>query len=260
MSDATQFIPAGPQPATPVPPAQPAGGSDPVRRAGVWFFALAALVLFGLSSVIAWRWLDANVLHWGVGEGTTTEVNQAELLERVRAFELGTVKHTYRGNAHIEAGKVLNAGPARVSLPGWVAGQSLDVKGNAIVTAGVDLAKVRPEDMQVTRQGRETRVILTLPSPEILSAELVPNTLDMDTGSGFITRITSSLGISEKDLRDRAADQVIAVSKESALERGILDDAARESEQRLQRFLNSLPQSDGERVVYIVQTRAPAQQ
>src|SRR6266508_6410324 len=195
MPDSTQYIPATSQPA---PSVQPAGGSDPVRRAGVWFLALAAAILLGLSGLMAWRWLDANVLHWGVGDGKTTEVNQAELLERVRAFELGTVKHTYRGNAHLDAGKQLNAGPARVSLPGWVAGQSLDVKGNVIVTAGVDLSKVRPEDMQVTRQGKETRVLITLPSPEILSAELVPNTLDMDTSSGLITRITTTLGISEK--------------------------------------------------------------
>jgi len=254
MPESTQYIPVSAPIAEPVPPA--GGGAG---RIGVWFFAAASLILFSLSGLVAWRWLDANLLHWGVADSRTTEVNHAELLERVRAFELGTIKHTYSGNAHVDAAKALNAGPARVSLPGWIAGQSLDVKGKTIVTAGVDLSKIAPEDMQVTREGKDARVVITLPAPEILSAELVPDTLDMDTGAGLLTRITTALGVSEKDLRDRAADQIVAVSKESALEQGILDDAAREAELRLQRFLNSLPQSGDGRTTYLVQVRPPAQ-
>ena len=252
----SQYIPIGsPRPQAEDRPAERTGVS--AGRVGAWFFALAALVLFGLSAVIAWRWLDRNLLHWGVDDGKTTEVNSAELLERVRAFELATTKHTYGGQAQVEAGKVLNAGPARVELPSFLAGQKMNVKGKVIVTAGVDLSKVRPEDMEVSRQGRETRVTIYVPAPEVLSAELVPNTLDMDTSAGLFTRIRTAVGLSEKDLRDRAADQLVVVAKESAVEQGILDDAARETERRLQAFLQSLPQTGNDRTTYIVVVRPP---
>ena len=232
-------------------------GGNAVGRAGVWFFALASLLLLGLSGLVAWRWVDANLLHWGVDDGRTTTVDEAQLLERVRAFELATVKHTYAGEAHIEAAKVLNLGPKQWSLPGAVAGQKLDVKGNVVVTAGVDLSKVRPGDMEVTRQGKDTHVRVRVPAPEVLSAELVPNTLDMSTSAGMLTRVRQSIGLSEKDLRDRAADQVVRVARESAVEQGMLDDAARETERRLAAFLQSLPQTGTERVTYVVEVQQP---
>jgi hypothetical protein len=258
MNPSPQYIPA--TPAAAPPEARPDRRRSPVATAGVWFFALASLILVGLSAVVAWRWVDRNLLHWGIDEGQTTEVNSAELLRRVRAFELATVKHTYQGNAEVDARNVLNAGPASVSLPPWLAGQQLKVKGNAVVTAGVDLSKVRPEDMQVTRNGRDTTVTITLPPPEILSTELVPGTLDMDTSAGLLTRIRTSVGLSENDLRDRAADQVALLARESAMERGILDEASFEAERRLQTFLNSLPQDGDGRTTYVVQVRPPAAQ
>jgi hypothetical protein len=250
MPEFTQYIPAGPARPQPEKDRTSAAG-----RAGAWFFALAGLILLGLSALIAWRWVDRNLLHWGVEDGKTTEVNSAELLERVRAFELTTVKHTYDGNARVEMSKVFRAGPASVSLPAFIAGQKLDVTADVTVAAGVDLSRVRPEDMQVLREGNDVRVLITVPAPEILSTELVPGSLDMDTSQGVATRLKTSLGLDEKDLRDGAADQVILIAKQSAIEQGILDDAARETERRLQAFLNSLPQTGDGRVTYQVVAR-----
>jgi hypothetical protein len=165
------------------------------------------------------------------------------------------VKHTYDANAQVDVDKVLSAGPLRASLPPWMAGQSLDVTADVTVAAGVDLSKVRPEDMQVVREGNDVRVLITVPAPELLSAELVPDTLDMDTNQGLLTRVTTSIGLNERDLRDAAADQAILIAKQSAIEQGILDDAAREAELRLQTFLNSLPQTGDERVIYQIVAR-----
>jgi hypothetical protein len=236
------------------------GGRSSLATLGIWSFALASLLLLGLSGLITWRWVDRNLLHWGVEDGKTTQVNSAELLERVQAFELATVKHTYSGNAHIDAEKVLSAGPARLSLPSWMAGQKLDVTGEVVITAGVDLAKVRPEDMQITRQGQDVHVVITTPAPEILSTELVPNTMDIDTSQGLFTRVRTTVGFDEKDLRDQAADQLALVAKRSALEQGVLDDAAYETERRLQAFLNGLPQTGTGRVTYVVVARPAAAQ
>jgi hypothetical protein len=254
MPEFTQYIPTTPaRPQTEERPEK--GRTSGVGRAGAWFFALAGLLLLGLSGLVTWRWVDRNLLHWGIDDGKTTEVNSAELLERVRAFELATVKHTYDANAQIDASKVFNAGPLRAPLPSWMAGQSLDVTADVSIAAGVDLSKVRPEDMQIVREGNDVRVLITVPAPELLSAELVPDTLDMDTSRGFFTWLSSTVGISEKDLRDVAADQVALIAKQSAAEQGILDDAAREAEQRLQAFLNSLPQTGDEHVTYQVVAR-----
>ncbi|MGE0539376.1 MAG: DUF4230 domain-containing protein [Dehalococcoidia bacterium] len=250
MPEFTQYIPITP------PRPQPEKDRTPgVGRAGAWFFALAGLLLLGLSGLVTWRWVDRNLLHWGVDDGKTTQVNSAELLERVRAFELATVKHTYDANAQVDASKVFNAGPLRAPLPSWMAGQSLDVTADVAVAAGVDLAKVRSEDMQIVREGNDVRVLITVPAPELLSAELIPNTLDMDTNRGFLTWLKTSVGLSETDMRDIAADQVVLIAKQRASEQGILDDAGREAELRLQTFLNSLPQTGDERVIYQVVAR-----
>ena len=259
MSPYGQYVPATPARSQPAePPRTP--GRSPLATIGVWSFALASLLLLGLSGLMTWRWVDRNLLHWGIEDGKTTQVNSAELLERVRAFELTTVKHTYGGDAHVDAAKIFSAGPARLSLPSWMAGQKLEVSGKVTIAAGVDLARVRPEDMQITRQGRDVQVVITVPAPELLSAELVPNTLNMDTSQGVLTRIKTTAGFDEKDLRDRAADQLVVAAKRGALEQGILDEAAREAERRLQAFLNALPQTGDGRTTYVVVARPPAEQ
>jgi hypothetical protein len=75
MPELTQYIPTTP------PRAQPEKGrASGVSRAGALFFALAGLLLLGLSGLMAWRWVDRNLLHWGVDDGKTTQVNSAELL------------------------------------------------------------------------------------------------------------------------------------------------------------------------------------
>jgi len=83
----------------------------------------------------------------------------------------------------------------------------------------------------------------------------VPGTMDIDTGQGVLSRF-----LNNRDLRDQAADQLATVAKKSALEQGILDDAAHETEQRLQQFLNSLPQTGSDRVTYVVVSRPPTVQ
>ena len=47
------------------------------------------------------------------------------------------------------------------------------------------------------------------------------------------------------------------MARSTAVEQGILNDAAREAERRLQGFLQSLPQTGSERVTYTVVVREP---
>lgn len=240
---------------------EPPAGPPPRRtgRAGVAIVTLASVLLLGVSGLVAWQWLNQNLLHWGVEDGRTTTVHQAELIERIRAFELATVKHTYAGQARVDDSKRLAAGPVRLGLPNWVAGQQLDVTGEVRVTAGVDLSAVSPDDIEVQRTGKETRVLIRLPAPMVLSSELLPDTLDLSTHEGVLTRVSRRVGVNERDLRDIAADQVIASARGAAIDQGILSDAAVEAQRRLGAFLAMLPAADG-RVTYVIEIRAPAVQ
>jgi hypothetical protein len=218
---------------------------------------VAVVALGGLGGILAWRWVDNTLLRWDVESRPVEVTNHAELLRQVQALELATVKRTYAGRAHVDSASVLRAGPKRLSLPGWLAGQELDVSGTVRVTAGVDLSRVRPQDIELTRRGNEVHILIRLPAAEVLSTELMPNTLDMSTSAGVLTRVRQRAGLEETDLRDRAADEVLRVARETAVDQGILADAAREAERRLQAFLQRLPQPGAERVTYSVVVRDP---
>jgi hypothetical protein len=242
-----------------VPVMAPARGGLGAGRLAAWLFAGAALLMLAFSGLISYRWVQANLFHWGVSTSSTVEINQAQLLERVRAFELTTVKHTYASHGQIDVKKEFGAGPVGIGLPGWIAGQKLDVKGDVVVMAGVDLALVQPEDMEITQQGDGTLVVIRLPAARIMATEIKADTLDISTSAGVLTRLRTTIGLSEQDLRDRSAGQLTDVARESAIEQGILADAAREAEQRLAAFLQSLPQPAGTHVTYVVMARQAAQ-
>jgi hypothetical protein len=222
-------------------------------------FTIAALLAMAFSAFIGWRWFNGNVLSLGIHDGDTTVVNQALLLEKVRAFEIVSIKHTYQSNASINAAKDFNLGVTDVGMPSWLAGQKMQVNGKVQVTAGADLSQVKPEDIVVARQGKDVQVTIFLPSPQLLSAEPLANTVDIETSQGVLTRMRTRIGLSEKDLKDNALDRLIAVAKDGALKNGLLNDAQRETQWRLEGFLNSLPRTGDSHVTYIVKVRQPAE-
>jgi hypothetical protein len=101
------------------------------KRTGLLGFiirlSLAAGLIFFLafSSYLTWRWAERNLLHWGIDDSKTTRANQAGLLERLQVFQVVSVKDKYSVHNSVDVDKALSAGPARVSLPGWVAGQNM---------------------------------------------------------------------------------------------------------------------------------------
>jgi hypothetical protein len=221
-------------------------------------FTIASPLSIALVAFMAWRWVDSNVLSLGIKDGRTTVVNQALLLDKIRAFELATIKHTYQSNARIDASKDFNAGVTEVGLPSWLAGQKMSLYGKVTVTAGADLSQVTKEDLRIARRGDDVRVTIVLPAPQVLSAEVMPDTLDIETSQGVLTRLRSRIGFNEKDLKDDALDRLIVVARDGALKNGLLEGAQRELTWRMQGFLNSLAATGSERVTYVVETRPPA--
>jgi len=180
-------------------------------------------------------------------------VDEAELLERVQAFELVTVKDTYSSQSHTEFKKRLNAGFTKVSLPGWVAGQELDVSAEVTVAAGVDLSQVRPEDIQVIPQGRDAVVVIRIPEANITSTEINGETFDISTSAGVMTRFRRTIGLGEQDVRDPSVGVVTSLAREQAIRDGILAEATEEARRRLQEFLQSLPQTGPGQTTYLVE-------
>jgi hypothetical protein len=213
---------------------------------------LAAVLLVLLGAYVAWRWIDANLLNWGIQDGETTVVNTTDLMERIQAFELVTVKQTYQAHAAVDVSKVFSAGPARVSLPSWAAGQEMNVRGDVTVTAGVDMALIKPEDIELIREGAAVRVVISIPEAAMLGSEVKPGTLNLSTSQGILTRLKTRLGFSEKDLRDQAVDRLVTAASDRALKQGILDEARAEGKRRLEAFLNGLPQAGDVTVTYVV--------
>ena len=221
------------------------------------FIAVSVLAFLVLSTFATWKWLDHNVLHWGVEDSRVTRVDRTELIEKLRAFEVVTVKHSYNTKAGTEVEKELRAGPIQVSLPGWLAGQQLDVRGEVTVAAGIDLSGLTPDDIEVVRGADGVHVIINVAEAKLTSTALVPGTMDIDTNQGVLTRFRSRIGLEEKDLRDQAVDRLVQAAEQAALKDGILLDAAREASNRLGAFLGSLPQTGSQKVTYEIRVSQP---
>lgn len=115
-------------------------------------------------------------------------------------------------------------------VPQALAGDELTFVGVGDVIAGIDLGKLRPED--VTVEGRS--VILRLPPPEILVTRLD------NEKSHVANRSTGMLRRRDAGLESRIRQTAEKGIRDQALRRGILDLAERNAEQRLAALLRSL--------------------
>ena len=133
-----------------------------------------------------------------------------------------------------------------------LAGQKMEVNGRVTVTAGADLSQLKKDDISVARQGDRVIVTLNVPAPQVFSAEPVANSIDIETSQGILTRFRSRIGFSEKDLKDEALDRLVGVARDGAVKNGLLADAQRETQWRLEGFLNSLAATSDAHVTYVV--------
>ena len=101
---------------------------------------------------------------------------------------------------------------------------------HAVVKAGVDLAGVRPEDVQVT--GR--KVVMTLPSPRITDCYVD------DRKTEVWEYKTAFWRPFDKDLEQSARRQALEAIRLSAGEQGIQKEALERARQQLRLFLGSL--------------------
>lgn len=232
-------------------------GPSPLRVVG-WLLVIAALVVLLIGGWVGWRWLEANVFNLGVEDAGQVTVDRAELLSSVRAFELVTVKNSYDSNSHTEFKKRLNAGFTKLPLPGWVAGEELDVRARVTVAAGVDLSQVSASDIEVVREGANPVVVIRIPEATIQSTEIDGDTFDISTSAGLLTRVGQTAGLGGGDIRDGSVAGVTSAAQKQAINDGILAQATEAARAQLQAFLQSLPQAGGgSHVLYLVEVQRP---
>ena len=127
-------------------------------------------------------------------------------------------------------GQVIVRGDTKGMLPTWLAGDRLLFVGRGEVVAGVDLGRLRPEDLAVERDS----VAVRLPSPEILHSRLDNRGSEVfERRSGIFTGPDRTL---EGRVRVEAEDRI----RQAALESGVLATAATNAQDTLRSHLQML--------------------
>lgn len=128
------------------------------------------------------------------------------------------------------SGQVVVRGDNKGWLPTWLAGDRMLFVGRGEVVAGVDLARLKPEDVRV-EQGA---VSLRLPQSEILHSRLDNHTSEVyDRRCGLFSGPDQNL---ETRVRQEAEDRI----RQAALESGVLSTADANARDALRRQMEGL--------------------
>lgn len=127
-------------------------------------------------------------------------------------------------------GQVVVRGDTGGVLPGWIAGDRMLFVGQGEVVAGVDLARLRAEDVRVTGDGVELR----LPPAEILHTALDNGRSEVyERHAGLFTGPDATL---ETRVRCEAESRI----QQAAVESGVLTTAQNNAREALRQHLSLL--------------------
>jgi hypothetical protein len=152
----------------------------------------------------------------------TIDTSRPAVLDRVRALaRLETV--------HYQLEKVVS-GKSSGPLPDFLTSDRILLVAHGEVVGGVDLSKLRPEDVAVISDS----VTIRLPQPEILYSKLDNDkTYVYDRQTGVFTKPDPNL---ESQLRQAAEQQIVLAAQED----GILDRARDNAQQVLRTLVTGL--------------------
>jgi len=170
--------------------------------------AALAVVLAGL---LVWLSTGIGLLHIiGVLRGQpTVNVNQPTIVRQIQQLQrLETVNYT--------ADKIISGGHANAYLPNFLAGDRLLLVVHGEVIAGINLADLRPGDVEV--QGK--KVLIHLPPAEVLSARI-------DSAKTRVySRETGLFSSPDPNLESEVRAEAERELQQDALQDGILKTAA----------------------------------
>lgn len=191
-------------------------------------FVAAGALLIAAAVAVTTGWLV-----WRTAKRTlTTEV----LTPREETIDVSTLVMQVRGLNRLESAsmRVLHVGTVKQSyklVPNAVAGDEITFLATGDVIAGIDLSRLRPQDVWRSRDGT---INLRLPPAEVLVTRVD------NKESRVLTRKTGVLRRADADLETRARQRAEENIRAEALKRGILKLASTNAESRLAEFLRSV--------------------
>jgi len=175
---------------------------------------ILVVVIVGVASIF--RWVSPKS-EYVFNTNSRSVIKQVQSLNR-----LETAQFTIE--------KVIDAGTNGNIFQQFLFGDKLLLIAQGDVIAGVDMTKVKENDIQIDN----TAVRLTLPPPEILIATLNNDqTRVYDRKTGLLTK-------GDKDLEAKARDQATKIIRQAACDGHILDTAATNARNQLTALLKSL--------------------
>jgi len=195
------------------------------RRPLILILTGVALVMLsvGLTAWLVWRAAKRTLVeqvltpHERVVDLTTlvTQVRELNRLETasMRVIHLGTVKQTYK------------------LIPDSLAADEITFLATGDVIAGIDLSRLRPEDVWREPGGG---IAMRLPPPQILVSRVD------NRESRVLNRKTGMLRRADVDLETRARQHAEENIRAEALRKGILPMASGNAEKKMAEFLRTL--------------------
>ena len=142
---------------------------------------------------------------------TVTDQAPAVIASIQRLQRLETVNYTMD--------KIVEGARENTYLPDFLAGDRLLLVVHGQVIAGVDLGKLRPQDLTIDESAKVRTVQVKMPDPEIFVA-----TLD-NSGTHVYSRATGLLVPEDSNLESETRQKAIEQVKQAALDGGILNKA-----------------------------------
>jgi hypothetical protein len=177
-----------------------------------WMAATLAVLVFGIYlglTVSRWRGSGLRV------ENTSTVVQQVQTLS-----DLVTVKYVLQKVEIVDS-------PPDSTLGKFVQGDNrVLLLAQGIVKAGIDLKKLRPEDVTVS----DKKISIRLPPPQITDAYLD------DSQTKVIEHTTGFLRSLDKDLEQATRQNAVDDIQRAARQNGILNDANERARLELRAF------------------------
>jgi len=212
------------------PDASPPTPGSPTSRP-TWVRGLLIALLVAVLAGVAF--FGGAVVSAGFGLFGALRESHEETTVRPQPSVVTAVRDLSRletTSFHIE--RVIDLSEKQSRFWGWVESKdAILLVAAADITAGVDLSKLRDEDVRADPVQRTVK--LTLPPPEIL-------TTDLDNERTYVhTRNTDVLAVRKEDLESRARQEAEASLRDAALDGGILDRAKVSAEKSIEALLRS---------------------
>jgi hypothetical protein len=196
---------------------------------GVKIGAIGLLLLSAMGLLLRETgrgWL-VDKLHAVFAPVYRTQPSPVVIVERLRAMQrLETARQTTLHDVAVESSN---------GLPVWLAGERLRMRAVAEASAGIDLAKLRPEHIRISGG----RVWVTLPEPQLFEVVI------REAGTEVYHRARGWLTFRpDQTIEQRARRQAWLEARHAALQGELLNKARQNAADELKRLLQMLGYPD----------------